>query len=143
MGKTMECKLEESERKEARTLSAEKVKYGDWLSYQERIVQVVANNHYTAIVKDDQGIISCAHYQDLEPLKLSDAIFADNGWSYADEEYTKEYKWFKMCIDMLYPELYSVGVSSHLDYVHLTNIYYVHELQHILTTLRTNDNIRL
>lgn len=143
MGATMVEELRKSKRKEEGTLSAEKVKYGDWLSYQGRNVQVIANNHYTAIVKDSQGVITCTHYEDLEPITLTQSIFENNGWDYWDEEYVKEYELFKMVIDECFPLTFSVGVKEHLDWVHICNIYYVHELQHILSALKINDNIRL
>lgn len=140
----MESKFKESKREAESKLSAEKIEYGDWVSYQGRRVKVIANNHYTAIVEDEEGVISCVHYPDLSPIKLTEAIFEANGWNYWCDQFTKEYTWFTIVVDRFQSlcEL-CVGLRSEREYVHICNIRYVHELQHLLSTLKTKDNIKL
>ena len=125
---------------------------GDWvkfLSEKSKVIEVYEDSSY---FMDSPNITGCPKEEELSPILLTPEILEKNGWDkdnskfyeYDDDpEYENRYfNWtYDLTLDLDDCIVYK-GTSGIL-YVLLSEVKYVHQLQHLLFGLGVNHDIEV
>lgn len=124
----------------------EDLKIGDWVEYVgDRLPYKVVEIRQNKVIMVRTGNTNHAGYDKINPIPLTEKILLDNGWKQF-KIYYHEFSLNRFLVSnrggyFSVSILDSVGEST-LTYI--TNIYYVHELQHILWAHNTGfDTINI
>lgn len=123
----------------------EDLKIGDWVEYVgDRLPYKVVEIRKNKVIMVRIGNTNHAGYDKINPIPLTEKILLDNGWSQF-KIYYHEFSLNRLLVSnrggyFSVSILDSVGEST-LTYI--TNIYYVHELQHILWAHNSTHDINM
>ncbi len=119
------------------------LKLGDWVlagGSPIKIDELVVGIDVLSVYNDETNEIKDYFYDDLTPIPLTEEILEKNGWEKDDVQ------WILFCLVIQYDKVYddfTIYVHQNGECNYLTEIEYVHELQHLLWALGIDDDLKI
>lgn len=117
------------------------VKVGDWVTLNGEIATVMQCEVLCCTLDYGDESVDYISYSELEPIPLEGKMLE---WSEWTKDKKKEGKYYHPTIPISakrYMYYWSIDADMGVNTIRLTTIKYVHELQHILWALGTDDKV--
>ena len=122
-------------------MKANELKIGDYVSYKGKPAKIHALDSPCIYVDADGEIWGTLEDDgDISPMPLTEEILEKNGWEKGDVQ------WILFNLVIQYNKVddnFTIYVYQNEEYNYLTEIEYIHELQHILWALGMDDDLKI
>lgn len=128
-------------------MNIQDLKIGDYVLYKDEPYKIWSLNGTIACIEPKRGRVRGVLIESLAPAPLTFDILTQRGWSHLHDEIRTlpfDFGTLNVVYDKNFDEyIISVSAKDMADTVVLRRVKYIHELQHAMWALGTEENLKL